>query len=81
MNFQPLYHQLFSETKDFVQYGRFICSELGSEEVIGVNAFSNSVIRKDFTIKRVEEIIGKLCLPLFLVEENEYNNHFKIYMK
>lgn len=50
-------------------------------EIIGWNVAASSVMRKAFTIERLQNIIKEENLPLEIKDTHEYLNSFKVYLK
>jgi len=49
-------------------------------DIIGWNVCSSSLVRKEYTIERLQSEIDYDNLPLEIIEENEYTNAFKIFI-
>lgn len=81
MSFLDNFNILHPHIKGYTYFGWFIKKELGSEEIIGINAASSSVIRKSDIITRVQQSIKSLNLPLIIQEDNDRNKYFKILLK
>ncbi len=78
MNFKELYQLLEPHVYSFTWFRFYIKKRLGSSEVVGCLLQSSSSIRKPFTIKRIEDKIKELELPLKVVDDNPDVNFFEI---
>ena len=81
MSFIDHFNTLHEHIKGYTYFSFFIKKELGSEEVIGINAASPSLVRKDSVLERISNTIEKLNLPLKVQEENDKTKYFKILNK
>ena len=80
-DFNTHFSKLYPEIKDYVFFGWFIREELGKKKVIGINCSSSSLVRKFSSVKKVEEKIKSLKVPLVIEDENEFTKHFKILLR
>ena len=50
-------------------------------EIIGWNVCSSSIVRKKFTLERLQEEIVVRQLPLEIIDEDDMLNSFRVYLK
>lgn len=83
MTFIENFEKLHEHIKGYTYFGFSIRRGRGKDsEVIGWNCSSSSIVRKDETLRRVNDTIENLNLPLITQENDlEKTKHFKILKK
>lgn len=75
------YEKLKPHIKNYVSPEKYQYSDLDFKEIIGVMVSASSLIRKDYTMNRVKNLIAKLKLNLEVVDEVEDIALFTIRIK
>lgn len=68
-------------TIEFVWWQGRIFKSLSSNEVVGINGAAGSLLRKRFTIERLQIIIDNEKLPLKIVDRHSHINRFQVISK
>ena len=80
--FNKHFDKLYNEVKDFVFFKNFIRKDMPKDsEIVGINAAASSLIRKSFTLDRVENVIKSERLPLELIDDIPHTRYFKVLLK
>lgn len=78
-NTEKKYIILQLKNLNFIDVGATIYDSISSNNIVGCNAFSSSILRKRHTIERVAKYIKDNDLPLRIESGSPFINQFKIY--
>lgn len=81
-NFTECFQLIYPEIRHLVSFSFWIRKRIGKGgEVVGINANSLSVRKKEETLERVRNEISRNSLPLEVVDTNQLSTQFKIIVK